>query len=189
VFTRWQKAVEETRDLDLLPVMNLFMVLIPFLLMGAAFYHIGVIPTSLPTHTPQESDVPATPTTVTINLQIAPDQIAVTASSTGLDQDQLDTLGAAWPKRGEYDVDGVRAHLRTIKERYPESNTMIVLPHEELDYESLVHVLDATRDYPTGQLDERGEEARADLFPVVVFSRLITAEAGGEEAPAPEEAP
>lgn len=187
MFNRWQRAVEETRDLDLLPVMNLFMVLIPFLLMGAAFYHIGVIPTSLPTHTPQQSDVPATPTTVTINLQIAADEISVTASSTGLAQEQLDALGAAWPKRGDdYDVDSVRAHLRTIKERYPESNTMIVLPHESLDYESLVHVLDATRDYPTGQRDDHGEEVRADLFPVVVFSRLITAEPGAEEEGAPE---
>ena len=189
MFERWQRTVEETRDLDLLPVMNLFMVLIPFLLMGAAFYHIGVIPSSLPTHTPTQSDVPVTPTTVTINLMIAPDEISMGASSTGLTQEQVDALGAVWRRRGEeYDLDGVRDHLRRIKERYPESNTMIVLPHESIDYETLVHVLDSTRDYPTGRMNREGEEVRADLFPVVVFSRLLTLAPGEEGGEAEGEA-
>ena len=56
MFDRYRRTVEETQDLDLLPVMNLFMVLIPFLLMGAAFFHIGVIPASLPSHTPEVKD-------------------------------------------------------------------------------------------------------------------------------------
>jgi hypothetical protein len=54
------------------------------------------------------------------------------------------------------------------------SKTMIVLPHETLAYEALVKILDATRDTPTDRMKD-GEEVRAELFPVVVFSRLLKA--------------
>jgi biopolymer transport protein ExbD len=164
--------VEETRELELVPVMNLFMVLIPFLLMGAAFYQIGVIPSSLPTSTPDDSDVPRTPTKVTVNLIITPDRIDLGASSTSLDEEQLEALGGSWPLRdGKYDTEGVQAQLLSIKQRYPHSDTLIALPHEELDYQSLVEILDRTREFeapPAG-----GAKKTYELFPVVVFSRFI----------------
>lgn len=199
MFERYQKAVEEAQELDLLPVMNLFMVLIPFLLMGAAFFHIGVIPTSLPTHTPQASDVPKTPTTVSVNLVLSPTDLSLSVSSTSLDEAQLDALGATWARGASgYPVDKLVAHLKDLKARYPESNTLIALPHEDLPYEELVGVLDATREYPTGRKRSDGEAEMTDLFPVVVFSRFIPEEAapvgedaapaddtGGEEAQAP----
>lgn len=182
MFQRWHRAVEESQELDLLPVMNLFMVLIPFLLMGAAFFHIGVIPTSLPTHTPQTSDVPATPTTVSVNLSIGPQDISLTASSTSLDEDALSSMAGSWPRKsGKYEVEGLVARLKSIKQKYPKSNTLIALPHADLGYEELVRILDATRDFPTGKTDRSGKDVRADLFPVVVFSRLIPAD---DSAPA-----
>ena len=176
MFERWHRAVEESQELDLLPVMNLFMVLIPFLLMGAAFFHIGVIPTSLPTHTPSESDVPKTPTTVSVNLSITADGFSMSASSTSLSEEDLAALSRNWAKReGAYDLKGLVAHLKDIKQRYPKSNTLIVLPHPELKYDELVEVLDATRECASGETTKDGKPAMTDLFPVVVFSQLIAA--------------
>ena len=191
MFERFQRTVEETRELDLLPVMNLFMVLIPFLLMGAAFFHIGVIPTSLPTHTPSESDVPKTPATVSVNLSIAEDHMEMSASSTSLDEAQLAALARRFPQTaGKHDTVGLVGHLKQIKQRYPKSNTLIVLPHAELEYEALVGVLDATREYPTGRTRPDGEQEMADLFPVVVFSQLVEASEDEPQGPAtPQEAP
>lgn len=190
MFNRWHRALDESADLELIPVMNLFMVLIPFLLMGAAFYHVGAISTSLPTHTPDDSDVPKTPATVTVNLVIAPAELQMTASSTSLDDEQLQALGASWSKKdGKHDTRALQNQLRTIKERYPQSNTLIVLPHPDLDYQSLVGVLDAAREYKA-EPDAKGDPKFADLFPVVVFSKFITAgEAEVSEAPAMPEAP
>lgn len=192
MFEKFERAVEETGDLDLIPVMNLFMVLIPFLLMGAAFYHIGTIPASLPAHTPQESDVPETPTTVTVNLIVKEDRIDLSTSSVSLGPEVLDELAATFPKKESgYDVAGVQAHLKTLKQRYPASNTMIVLPFESLDYQSLVELLDSTREYQKGE-DDAGEPIFEELFPVVVFSRFVpegTVQTGHEgEAPAEEAA-
>ena len=48
---------------------------------------------------------------------------------------------------------------------------MIVLPHEELEYQSLVEILDATREIKAK--GKQGERKAYPLFPVVVFSRFI----------------
>jgi biopolymer transport protein ExbD len=181
LFERYRKTVEETRELELIPVMNLFMVLIPFLLMGAAFYHVGVIPSSLPTHVPTDSDVPRTPTKITANLAVAPDRLELGASSTSLTDEQLAELGGSWPSRdGEYDIAGVQERLIAIKKRYPHSDTMIVLPHEELEYQTLVEILDSTRELK--QKGGQGEGKATPLFPVVVFSRFIPPPPDPEES-------
>jgi len=179
MFEKFDRAVDDAVELDLLPVMNLMMVLIPFLLLGAAFYHIGTIPASLPAHTPQESDVPETPTTVTVNLTVKTDAVELSASSVSLGPEALEALAGSWPMGdgdGGLPVDEVQAHLKTIKQRYPASDTMIVLPHEALDYQTLVKLLDGTREYQSGTNDV-GDPTFTDLFPVVVFSRFITADA------------
>ena len=48
-FDAYRRKRAEPADINLTPVMNLFVVLIPFLLLSAAFFHVSVIPTSLPT--------------------------------------------------------------------------------------------------------------------------------------------
>lgn len=183
MFDRFHRSVQETPELDLIPVMNLFMVLIPFLLMGAAFFHISVVPASLPTHTPNASDVPKTPTTVTVNLVLGKSSLDLTASSTSLDEASLATLARSWKKSSKnYPLDEMQAHLKTIKATYPESNTLIAMPHDDAEYQLLVDILDAAREVKTGT-DAAGEAVFAELFPVVVFSRFLDA----QTAPAAEE--
>ncbi len=194
-FSRFKSAADEAAaDLNVVPVMNLFMVLIPFLLLGATFFHIGVIPTSTPTLSPSDSDVPKTPTTVAVNMEIDVDTIAISAASVSLSEEQLTALSGEWGKKaGKYPVKDVQAALLDIKGQYPESNTITVLPHEKLGYQDLVEILDHTRNHVTGK-DKDGEDVREDLFPVTIFSRKITenpinegedpegeGEAGGEE--------
>ena len=50
--------------------MNLFVTMIPLLLLTAAFYHIGMVSVSVPTQSEEESDVAAGKTSVTINLRM-----------------------------------------------------------------------------------------------------------------------
>lgn len=182
MFRRYQRISPETEPPDLIGVMNLFMVLIPFLLLGAAFFKVAVIPSSLPTHTPQTSDVPLTPKTVTVNLVIEKDGLQLSGTSTSLTEEELADISAAWArlpsttpgKPGPYPLDKLVAKLKEIKSYYEKSNTMIVLPYSGLEYDTLVRILDASRDYVIGK-DANGEDIRADLFPVVVFSRFIPA--------------
>ncbi len=173
MFKRWQQAVDEGADINVVPVMNLFMVLIPFLLMGAAFYQIGVVPISTPTHNPEESDVPQTPTTVAVNLVLKADEMVLTASSTNLSAEELADLGERWPVvGGQYNLSALQSRLEYIKAKYPKSNTIVVVPHDDLAYQHLVEVLDVTRERPR-TVDASGREIVEELFPVTVFTRFI----------------
>lgn len=181
-FNRLKRVQEEAQDLNVIPVMNLFMVLIPFLLMGATFFHIGVIPTSTPTLNPSDSDVPKTPTTVAVNMEVTPDLIRISCASVSLSEDDLNALSAEWPRKGnEYPVDALQKALVNIKAKYPESNTLTVLPFEDLNYQELVKILDVTRVRPDG-FDAHGDPKFQDLFPVTIFSRFVPPELEGENA-------
>lgn len=174
-FGRYKQAKDGPEELNLIPVMNLFVVLIPFLLAGAAFLRFGVIATNLPTNSPNESDVPKTPTTVAVTLRISPEEMDVQVASTSLTPQEVQELGALIPAvNGKVDADSLQAHLRMLKEKYPKSTTLTVMPYDDMNYQELVGMLDKTRERDTGQLNDQGEEVYQELFPVTIFSRLLT---------------
>ena len=98
MFDRWRQAKNEVDDLNLIPIMNLMMTLIPFLLMGAAFYHIGVIPSSLPTHVPQGNPHPDKTKTVTLNLQVLPDKLELSATGNNIPDSELSDMSPRGPQ-------------------------------------------------------------------------------------------
>ncbi len=173
MFDRWRQAKNEVDDLNLIPIMNLMMTLIPFLLMGAAFYHIGVIPSSLPTHVPQGNPHPDKTKTVTLNLQVLPDKLELSATGNNIPDSELSDMSLEVPKKnGAYDLKALQARLIQIKGQYPKSDTVIVLPDDGISYNSLVAVLDTTRE----QIIDQGktkDPLHKPLFPVTVFSRIL----------------
>lgn len=171
MFSRFQRARKEV-DVDLTPVMNLFVTLIPFMLLGAAFYHVGVIPTSFPSQTDQKSDVATQTTAVTVDLLIEVNSIEVSAANPNIPEKDLEELNLTLSRGAQgFDLDLLSRALDAIKKRYPESDTVIVLPTDDVAYEDIVKVLDAAREL----VHKRGErdESRTPLFPVVVLSRKV----------------
>lgn len=185
MFDRFREARDQPSELNLIPIMNLMITLIPFLMLGAAFYHLGVIPTSLPDKVEAVSKPPKD-AAVSLNLVIEPEQMVLTANSNAVPQDALDAMRRALPVTDKgHDLVALQAHLLAIKTEYPKSDTIVLLPDAQLRYETLVAVLDAARERKL----ENGEFA--PLFPVTVFSERILAEpdAGLEEAPPEEPTP
>ena len=175
LFSRYKHAREEA-EVNLIPVMNLFVTLIPFLLMCAAFYHVGVIPTSLPTQSDGASSIEDARDAVTVNLHLDHDRIQISAVSATLDEEVLAGLTMTVPRTKEgYDLTLLGNALFHIKNLYPASDTVIVLPEGTVEYQEVVRVLDTARE----QTLEPGtpEEHRRPLFPVVVLSRMLRAEA------------
>ena len=172
MFDDYQRAKAEVSEPNLIPVMNLMMTLIPLLLLGATFFHLAVIPTSTSQLTPGDTDVPKTPTQVSMSLVITEDALTLTAASTSLTPEELDALGTQIPvgPTKKYDLDRLEAFLSSIKTTYPASNTIIVFPHDGLDYQTLVDILDRTRER---LVVKKGQKEREPLFPVTVFDRLV----------------
>jgi len=96
---RWRDArADKDQELDLIPVMNLMVTLIPFLLLGAAFYHLGVIPTSLPNNVSASDSPPPTEIKVSMILAITSTEMTVSGSVTGPDPDENEAIKATLAK-------------------------------------------------------------------------------------------
>lgn len=170
IFSRYQNA-REVAEVNLIPVMNLFVTLIPFLLLAAAFYHVSVIPTSLPSQTDGTSDTAADNVSVTVNLLVEERKIRLTASSATLDEETLSGLSLEIKKKnGKFDLALLTSALVEIKKRYKKSDTVIVLPSDEVLYEDIVRILDTSRER---RIQIKGKEKSEPLFPVVVLSRKV----------------
>lgn len=141
------------REMDLVPVMNLFMVLIPFLLLSAVFVKTAVIDVHLPT----ESQGAVEPVTGDI--------LTVHATDVGFSFSGLGAgLGPVRKKGGAFDFELLSERLLELKRRYPESREVIILFKADMPYELIIKTMDAAREIIK---TKSGETVRLTLFPLV----------------------
>jgi biopolymer transport protein ExbD len=158
------RQAEEDPELNMIPIMNMFMVLIPFLLMSASFFHIKAINTSIPIHAdkPVKAPVPdQEKLKVTVVVELKLDEIRISALSDTPNDLELSKLETALPRQpgGEISVTQLADHLKRLKDRYPESDTMILIPDGGISYNEIIQAMDCAR------YDET-----VALFPNVVLS-------------------
>lgn len=163
-YGRCRSRSEEEPDINMIPIMNMFMVLIPFLLMSASFFHIKAINTSVPVHadTPSKASEPDKTQKITVVLEIKQDGVRISALSDTPNDLQLSSMETVVPRMagGEISVATVANHLKSLKEQYPASDTMILIPDDDVAYHEIIRAMDCARRY-----DETTE-----LFPNVVLS-------------------
>ncbi len=155
---------EEDTELNMVPIMNLFMVLIPFLLMSTSFLHLKAVNASVPVHAEAASEStppPASDIKVTVMVSLGGNRLSVSASANGVAPEILSGFEKTIVRTGR--VDEVSAQLgrvlAAVKEKYPKSDTMVLVPEPSVLYEEIVRTMDMARN--------RGEDA---LFPNVVLS-------------------
>jgi len=162
---RIREKEEVDTDLNMVPIMNMFMVLIPFLLMSAAFYHIKAVNTSIPVHGNKTSETRPVDVKeeikITVVLALKAEEINISALSDKLDAKALAELETTIqrPAGGDISVAAVADFLTKIKARYPASDTLLLIPDENVTYEEIIQAMDCARNH----------EAEA-LFPNVVLS-------------------
>lgn len=162
-FSRVRRRIEEHPELNMVPIMNMFMVLIPFLLMSASFYHIKAINTSVPVHADTAAQSPGDkgPVKITVVLELKPDHIRISALSDTVDEKSLSDVETTLsrPSGGDISIAELADYLQKLKTRYPASDTMILIPDDSVSYREIIQAMDCARKYDT--------EA---LFPNVVLS-------------------
>ena len=155
----------EQTDVDMVPVMNMFLVLIPFLLMSVSFFHIKAINTSVPvlSQTPKVGDKPISEK-VTAIVEIEPNGFHVSAISDSVAYEDLDKWDArvARKEQAKYPLDRLVAQLTKLKLRYPASDTLIIIPDGSVIYDTIIQAMDVARYYNNNS-----------LFPNVVLSGKV----------------
>lgn len=158
-------------SLNLIPIMNLFVALIPFLLICAAFFNVSVINASVPAIQKDRSDLASTEDSVTLLVHLLPSGYRISASSETLDRASLDALRTEIPRQGDKpDLERFTRHLAACKELYPKSDTMILAADPSIVYQELIETMDAAR---TWKRSEEGREIVSELFPNVVVAGML----------------
>lgn len=128
-------------DLDLLPIMNLFMVLIPFLLLSAVFVKISVIDIYLPqaiTAPPSKSDKKPLEI-LTINVT----NKGFTFLGLGK---SLPSIPMTSKQNGNYNFPALTKTLVGLKQKYPEGAEVVLLFESTTPYEIVVKTMDSSRE-------------------------------------------
>lgn len=164
---RRRGADEEDTELDLVPIMNMFLVLIPFLLLSASFYQIKAINTSIPvlssgSQTPKIEGKSNVKVTVIIELKTA--SVNISAMSDELAYEELVNLQVElkFSTDTAYPTEALSKHLSSIKNQYPNSDTVIIVPSDETVYDTIIQAMDTAR-----------KASNKVLFPNVVLSGKV----------------
>ena len=149
-----RRANQETAELNITALMNLMVILVPFLLITAVFSRLAVLELNLP----GSSTEPVEPQEQTFQLEVIvrKDKIEIGDRNQGL-------LGV-YPntEEGEYDYDALSEKLSQLKERYPTKTDASILLEQDIEYNTLVQVMDRVR---VEELIEEESVVRNDLFP------------------------
>ena len=157
---------EPETEVDMVPIMNMFLVLVPFLLMSASFLHIKAINTSVPVlaaASKQKQTDPSLKTTVV--LELGKKVIDLSLQADALKPQEADKWRRQFQKQaGDVFNFAVMAdQLGRIKNAYPASDTLIIVPDGDVVYDTIIKIMDMAR----------YGEAEAKLFPNVVISGKI----------------
>jgi len=132
----------ESIDLDMTPVMNLFMVLIPFLMSMAVFTHIAVIDFSLPpaqSADAVESSQKAKETKeLDISIVVTPKGFQIVGTGKKLDMVKK--------FRGKYQFEKLRVILKAIKFQYPSQKSVVLVLDQSILYDDIVKFMDTCRE-------------------------------------------
>ena len=149
----------EAINIQITPVMNLFVVLIPFLLISAAFIKLAAIDTTLPKiMTSTSSGVSHGDDELILTVKIVPNgfQINKMGAETNPKKQTLWTGKTALASfipldRGKYNFKALNLHMLEVKRFYPGSQSVVIFPDEMTSYDTIVNTMDATREiYVTG---------------------------------------
>src|SRR4030065_1778848 len=136
------KRNQETPDVDVTTFLNLMVVLIPFLLVSAVFSRITIL----------ELNLPASAGGQAINKPVV--TIEGIVRKTRLELGDGSKVNVTIPtQEDKYDFGKLSASLLEIKEQYSDKQDALVLVEPEVEYDDVIHVMDAVREREAKQED------------------------------------
>jgi len=127
-------------ELLLVPMIDIFTVLVTFLLMTAVFSRISIVELDLPSSRGEKVTEPA----FRLEVILRKDGYEVTNGK--------DRIAAVPKVNGAYDLQTLSQLAISLKRDHQDVNNASVLLEPDIDYDSLIHVMDAVRttDVPVG---------------------------------------
>ncbi len=147
---RGHREKDRVPPLNVIPVMNLFIILIPALLLMASFLQLAVINVAAPQigagdprDREDEDDQPP------LNLTITVMERGFTIAGSGaVLPGEGEEGGPTIPMlpTGEYDYDALTRQLVELKDNFPDEEQVIINAEDDIPYSTLIRVMDASRE-------------------------------------------
>lgn len=141
-------------EINVVPMVDMMIILVFFLIFSAVFTKTNILELNLPG---ADAAVPDLPQGLNLEVIIRKSGIEIADRGTGLLRTVPLTTGEA------YDLKGLSDYLQMVKSKYPEKTDATILLEQDIQYETLVKVMDTVRVFqvPGSQWD------MAELFPDV----------------------
>lgn len=139
-------------DLQLVSMIDIFTVLVTFLLMTAVFSRTVILELKLPS---QSTSFKEPPPGLQLEVIVRKGELQIADRATGL-------LRALPLVNNAYDFKGLTEYLQFVKSRYPDKTDASVLLEADTPYDTLVQVMDRVR---VAEVNAGLKTVQAELFP------------------------
>ncbi|MFO7592563.1 MAG: biopolymer transporter ExbD [Pseudomonadota bacterium] len=167
------KRHNEQVELDITTFLNLMVVLIPFLLITAVFSRITIQELNLPTEAAggAKPDEPL----VTIEVIVRKDKLQLSNGN--------QITATIEKKDDKYDLRTLSNYLLELKRKYSEKEDATILVEPDIEYEDVIHVMDAVKVAELDNPDKDAEPAARqagepqEIEKMVLFPKLSLGDA------------
>jgi biopolymer transport protein ExbD len=160
------------QELLLVPMIDIFTVLVTFLLMTAVFSRTVILELKLP---PSNAEFTPPPPGLQLEIVVRRDGLMADDRNSG--------PLASFPNRdGAYDYDALSSYLQEVKSHFPDKTDATVLLEPDIPYDVVVQVMDRTR---VLEVNAGLSTAQYELFPDVSLGDAPAVNAPGEGGSAP----
>ena len=132
---RLMRRQRKPSELLLVPMIDIFTVLVTFLLMTAVFSRTVIIELKLP---PAYAEYKEPPPGLQLEVVVRKDSLLVDDRNSG-------PLAPFPNKNGAYDFDGLSQYLQLVKAKFPDKTDATVLLEPDTPYDTVVQVMDRVR--------------------------------------------
>ena len=150
-------------ELLLVPMIDIFTVLVTFLLMTAVFSRTVILQLNLPASQTEFRDPPPG---LQIEIMVRKDLLQVADRNSG-------PLATLPNNAAGYDYDGLTDYLKRIKQKFPEKTDATILLEPDTPYDILVQVMDRTRVF---EVSQGLNTVQGQLFPDISIGDAPAAE-------------
>jgi biopolymer transport protein ExbD len=161
-------------ELLLVPMIDIFTVLVTFLLMTAVFSRTVILQLNMPAAQTEFRDPPPG---LQIEIMVRKDLLQVADRNSG-------PLATMPNNASGYDYDGLTDYLKRIKNKFPEKTDATILLEPDTPYDILVQVMDRTRVF---EVSQGLNTVQAELFPDISIGDAPATEGAAPGGAAPNQ--
>ena len=175
-YRKLERHSRKPAQLLLVPMIDIFTVLVTFLLMTAVFSRTVILQLNLPA---PQTEFKEPPPGLQLEVMVRKDQLMVADRNTG-------PLHAVPNTAAGPDFDALTEYLKFVKTKFPEKTEASILLEPDTAYDTLVQVMDHVRVFEAG---EGINTVQAELFPDISIGDAPEGAAPGAAPAAPATTP